>query len=64
MEDHDDLIPIVAGAAEGSCASLAALPASCRPDEPYALTRLIGNQDSQNVVLVALDERKLVGLRR
>lgn len=62
VEDHDDLLPVVAAAAAGSCPSLAALPESCKPEEPYALTRLIGNQDSQNVALVAHDQGKLVRL--
>lgn len=61
VEDHDDLLPIVAAAAAGSCPSLAALPESCKPDEPFALTRLIGSQDEQNIVLVAEDQGKMVG---
>jgi hypothetical protein len=60
VEDHDDLLPIAAAAAAGSCPSLAALPQSCQPDQPFALTRLISSQDSQNLVLVAEDEGKLV----
>lgn len=60
VEDHDDLLPIVAAAAAGSCPSLAALPQSCQPDQPFALTRLISSQDSHNLVLVAEDEGKLV----
>lgn len=60
VEDHDDLLPILAAGAAGRCPSLAALPDSCNPAEPYALTRLIGSQDSQNVVLVAHDQGKLV----
>jgi hypothetical protein len=66
IEDHDDLLPIVgfSASAAGPCPSLAALPESCQPGEPYALTRLIGSQDSQNLVLVAEDAGKLVRLRR
>jgi hypothetical protein len=60
VEDHDDLLPIVAAAAAGPWPSLAALPQSCEPEQPYALTRLISSQDSQNLVLVAEDEGKLV----
>lgn len=56
VEDHDDLLPIVAAAAAGPCPSLAALPQSCDPEQPFALTRLIGSQDSENLVLVAEDE--------
>uniref|UniRef100_A0A383WNS6 Cilia- and flagella-associated protein 61 N-terminal domain-containing protein n=1 Tax=Tetradesmus obliquus TaxID=3088 RepID=A0A383WNS6_TETOB len=62
VEDHDDLLPMVAAAAAGACPSLAALPESCKPDQPFALTRLIGSQDEENVVLVAEDQGKLVGL--
>jgi hypothetical protein len=54
------LLPIVAAAAASSCPSLAALPESCKPEQPFALTRLIGSQDEENVVLVAEDQGKLV----
>jgi hypothetical protein len=60
VEDHDDLLPIVAAAAAGPSPSLAALPESCKPDQPFALTRLIGSQDEENIVLVAEDQGKLV----
>ncbi|WIA39160.1 hypothetical protein OEZ86_005287 [Tetradesmus obliquus] len=59
VEDHDDLLPMVAAAAAGACPSLAALPESCKPYQPFALTRLIGSQDEENVVLVAEDQGKL-----
>lgn len=61
VEDHDDMLPIVTAAAAGCHASLAALPQSCDPDAPFALTRLIGSQDTENLVLVAEDEGQLVG---
>jgi hypothetical protein len=41
--------------------SLSTLPASCRPEEPFALTRLISNQDSRNIILVAEDAGNVVG---
>jgi hypothetical protein len=63
VEDHDDLLPIVAAAAAGPWPSLAALPQSCEPAQPYALTRLISSQDSQNLVLVAEDEGRTVSLK-
>lgn len=63
VEDHDDLLPIVAAAAAGPCPSLATLPQSCQPDEPFALTRLINSRDSQNLVLVAEEDGDLVSSR-
>jgi hypothetical protein len=60
VEDHDDLLPIVAAAAAGPCPSLATLPQSCQPDDPFALTRLINSKDSQNLVLVAEEDGNLV----
>jgi hypothetical protein len=63
VEDHDDLLPIVAAAAAGPCPSLAALPESCQPDQPFALTRLISSQDTENIVLVAEGDGKLVSQR-
>lgn len=63
VEDHDDLLPIVAAAAAGPCLSLATLPQSCQPDEPFALTRLINSRDSHNLVLVAEEDGNLVRSR-
>lgn len=61
VEDHDDLLPIVEAATAGPCPSLAALPLSCDPEQPFALTRLISSQDAENLVLVAEEDGKLVG---
>jgi hypothetical protein len=51
---------VVAAAAAGHCPSLAALPVSCQPDEPFALTRLISSQDKDNAVLIAQEGDTLV----
>ena len=60
MEDHDDLLSVLLGVGS-KYPSLSTLPASCRPEEPFALTRLISNQDSRNVILVAEDGGSVVG---
>jgi hypothetical protein len=52
VQDHDEIAPLLQRAAARH-PSLARLPDSCRPDEPFALTRLIGSQDAGNAVLVA-----------
>lgn len=52
VQDHDELLPLLQRAAR-RCPSLARLPESCRPDEPFALARLIASQDADNALLVA-----------
>jgi hypothetical protein len=61
VEDHDDLVAVL-GAAGGRYPSLAALPDSAAGEEPYALTGLIGQQDGRNVVLVAEERGRVVGV--
>ncbi|GIL72909.1 hypothetical protein Vretifemale_3052 [Volvox reticuliferus] len=41
--------------------ALSKLPESSRPDEPFALTRVVAGQDERNRVLVAEADGKLVG---
>ncbi|GBF89012.1 hypothetical protein Rsub_01511 [Raphidocelis subcapitata] len=53
VQDHDEMLPLLQRAAAGRHAALALLPESCRPAEPFALTRLIDSQDGGNAVLVA-----------
>lgn len=43
VEDHDELVPLLA-AGQAACPSLATLPETCLPDQPFALTRLISSQ--------------------
>ena len=59
VEDHDDMIPIME-ASSVRYPALAKLPASCRPEEAFALSRLVANQDESNGVLVATVDKKLV----
>jgi hypothetical protein len=56
---------VFAQAAGAARARLACLPDGCRPDEPFALARLITSQDEGNAVLVARprDGGPLVGCR-
>ena len=60
VEDHDDMMPIME-ASGVRYPALAKLPASCRPEETFALTRLVASQDESNSVLVAVMDKKLVG---
>lgn len=60
VEDHDDLVPVLEASGKRYPA-LAKLPDSCRPQEAFALSRLVAGQDEQNSVLVALSGKKLVG---
>lgn len=59
VEDHDDMVPIME-ASGARYPALAKLPASCRPEEAFALSRLVANQDESNGVLVAVMDKKLV----
>jgi hypothetical protein len=59
IEDHDDMVPIMESSALRYPA-LSHLPDSCRPEEAFALTRLVSSQDEHNCVLVALADKKLV----
>lgn len=52
VQDHDELLPLLQRAAARH-PSLARLPDSCAPGEPFALTRLIGSQDQGNALVVA-----------
>lgn len=61
VEDHDDLVPVLEASGKRYPA-LAKLPDSCRPQEAFALSRLVAGQDEQNSVLVALSGKKLVGI--
>jgi len=56
VQDHDELLPLLQRAATRHPA-LAQLPDSCKPNEPFALTRLITSQDAGNTVLVAHQRR-------
>lgn len=47
VEDHDDLLPLLHETAH-QCPSLATLPESCLPEEPFALSRLIDSQASNS----------------
>ncbi|EFJ42895.1 hypothetical protein VOLCADRAFT_107000 [Volvox carteri f. nagariensis] len=60
VEDHDDMLPILQRC-ERAFPALAKLPESSRPDEPFALTRVVAGQDERNRVLVAEADGKLVG---
>lgn len=40
--------------------ALAKLPESSRPEEAFALTRVVAEQNEQNHVFVAMDGKKLV----
>lgn len=60
VEDHDDMVPLLERG-EQQYPSLARLPDSCTPGEPFALTRLISSQDDDNCVLVAEAGGRLVG---
>ena len=55
VEDNDDMVPLM-DIASVKYPALASLPESCSPEEPFALTRLVSNQDSSNCVLVSKDE--------
>ena len=59
VEDHDDMVPIMEASA-ARYPALAKLPASSRPEEAFALSRLVASQDDSNGVLVASVENKLV----
>ena len=59
VEDHDDLLPVLELAGR-KFPALAKLPETSRPDEPFALTRVVSGQDSRNQVLVAEAGRRLV----
>ncbi|GLI68959.1 hypothetical protein VaNZ11_013487, partial [Volvox africanus] len=60
VEDHDDMLPILQRC-ERAFPALAKLPESSRPNEPFALTRVVAGQDERNRVLVAEADGKLVG---
>ncbi|GLC35782.1 Cilia- and flagella-associated protein 61 [Pleodorina starrii] len=60
VEDHDDMLPILQRC-ERAFPALAKLPESSRPEEPFALTRVVAGQDDRNRVLVAEAEGRLVG---
>ena len=62
VEDHDDMVPIMESSG-AQFPALAKLPENCRPEEPFALTRLVANQDEGNCVLVAVMEKQLVRAR-
>jgi hypothetical protein len=52
VQDNDEMAALLQRGAAGRHAGLVQLPESCRPDEPFALTRLIDCQDRGNAVLV------------
>lgn len=60
VEDHDDMLPILERC-ESAFPALAKLPESSRPNEPFALTRVVAGQDEQNRVLVAEADGRLIG---
>lgn len=59
VEDHDDLLPIVNNMGK-KYPELAKLPDSVKPDEKFALARLIESDAWK--VLVALDDKSVVGM--
>ena len=61
VEDHDEMVPIME-ASGARFPALAKLPESCRPEETFALTRLVASQDDSNCVLVAVMDKQLVRL--
>lgn len=60
VEDHDDMQPVWERALSRYPA-LAQLPESSRPEEAFALTRVVAGQDANNSVFVAEVKGRIVG---